>query len=98
MIRCGAGYDPWSYQEWPRIVLASRGFRLQSGPSKRHPNGDVRMMRFWKAMLATVALCVATVAQAQDAYPSRPVRIVVPAAPGGSFDALARIVAQALSE
>jgi tripartite-type tricarboxylate transporter receptor subunit TctC len=32
---------------------------------------------------------------AQD-FPSRQVRFVVPAAPGGSFDALARIVAQAL--
>jgi tripartite-type tricarboxylate transporter receptor subunit TctC len=56
------------------------------------------MMRFWKIALAMVALCAATAAQAQDAYPSRPVRIIVPAAPGGSFDALARIVAQALSE
>ena len=54
-------------------------------------------MRLWTALLATVALCAATVAQAQD-YPSRPVRIIVPASPGGSFDALARIVAQALSE
>ena len=58
-------------------------------------------MRFWRAALATVALCAISAAPAQvraQDFPSRPVRIVVPAAPGGSFDALARILAQALSE
>ena len=35
--------------------------------------------------------------QAQN-FPTHPVRFVVPAAPGGSFDMLARIIAQSLSE
>src|SRR3954471_23020664 len=36
-------------------------------------------------------------APAQTAYPNRPVKIIVPIAPGGSYDLVGRIVADALS-
>src|SRR4051812_46453225 len=48
------------------------------------------------AALATVA--VPAVVFAQDTWPSRPVRVVVPSSPGGGTDAFGRILAQALTE
>ncbi|WP_421988327.1 Bug family tripartite tricarboxylate transporter substrate binding protein [Roseococcus sp.] len=46
-------------------------------------------------LAASVAACLSWSAQAQN-FPTRPVRIVVPLAPGGSADVLARIVGEQL--
>ncbi|NGM23083.1 tripartite tricarboxylate transporter substrate binding protein [Roseomonas stagni] len=49
-----------------------------------------------RALLATALATAAIPARAQDAWPSRPLRIIAPFAPGGSADTLGRLVAQEL--
>lgn len=57
----------------------------------------------WTAALSTAGWIAALLlpigtAHADDKYPSRPVTVIVPQAPGGANDAIARIVAQKLTE
>ena len=53
------------------------------------------------SVIMTSAICLAVggiVAQAQDKYPSKPVRIIVPYAPGGATDIVARIVGEQMRQ
>lgn len=59
------------------------------------------MIRF-VAALAVITMAVALLAcgpaQAQTAYPNRPVKIIVPIGPGGSYDLVGRHLADVLSK
>jgi tripartite-type tricarboxylate transporter receptor subunit TctC len=48
--------------------------------------------------LVTAALCAPLIAAAQGAYPSRPITMIVPQAPGGTNDIVGRTVSQKLAE
>ncbi len=55
-------------------------------------------MRTLTTLIAALMACLPLASQAQDVYPSRAIRLVVPATPGGGADALARAVATALTD
>jgi tripartite-type tricarboxylate transporter receptor subunit TctC len=56
-------------------------------------------MTLRRALVACLlAACLPLVAHAEDAWPARPVRLIVPFPPGAGTDTVARFVAQRLSE
>ena len=59
---------------------------------------DPMQRKFLKGLLACCAALVLATAGAQPAYPSRPIRVIVPFPPGGGSDMVARIVSARLAE
>lgn len=50
------------------------------------------------AAVAVGVVCMASPARAEDRYPSKPIRIVVPVSPGGTVDMVARLIAKGMTE
>jgi tripartite-type tricarboxylate transporter receptor subunit TctC len=55
-------------------------------------------MKSWIAPLAVFCACAAPVSFAAEAWPTKPIRFIVPFPPGGGTDAFARIVSPKLTE
>jgi tripartite-type tricarboxylate transporter receptor subunit TctC len=53
--------------------------------------------KYLQGSLLIAVVCAAPIASAQN-YPNRPVRIIVPFAPGGATDIVARVIGQKLNE
>src|SRR3954464_8524123 len=51
-----------------------------------------------RILLSFVLLVIASAPQAQDRWPAKPVRFIVPSSPGGGTDVYARLLGQALGE
>jgi tripartite-type tricarboxylate transporter receptor subunit TctC len=61
-------------------------------------NAHHRALIFIRCVLLATLSCVANdVASAQNSYPNRPVKIIVPVPPGGAADVLPRIVSEKLT-
>src|SRR5512134_3095158 len=59
--------------------------------------GDAMTLKRISVCLLTSAFCLGMAGASAQPFPSRPVRIIVPASPSGGLDIMARVVGQPLS-
>lgn len=65
----------------------------RAGPERRQPTGGGYAVLTGLGLAAASLMLIAGPGRAQDAFPTTPIRMVVPFPPGGSSDNVARVVA-----
>ena len=58
----------------------------------------MRRLEFFTTVLAFTLCALGAAVQAQPAWPQKPIRIVVPFAPGGNTDSIARVIAERFTQ
>jgi len=66
-------------------------------PASAQKGRDGMLNRIHASIAVVVALCAVAVDAGAQAWPQRPVRVIVPYAPGGNTDAIARVTAERLT-
>src|SRR5262245_42198104 len=99
----GPGQARSARRRWPYPALppdaVCRIVRQKSLPKAAQHWGDTMDRIGWSlAWALTMMVGGIAAAPAQTAYPNRPVKIIVPIGPGGSYDLVGRQVADALSK
>jgi tripartite-type tricarboxylate transporter receptor subunit TctC len=69
-------------------------------PRQNEENGtmNANIASRWLSVLCCAIGCAASIAHAQDPYPSKPIRFLAGAVPGGATDILARAIGQRLGD
>src|SRR6266851_10277703 len=79
-----------------RVYSKGADFTVSSRKADNTQGGNRTMFRFCKEITATV-LCAAQTAACAQAWPAKPIRIIVPFTPGSGTDIIARTVTERLS-
>jgi tripartite-type tricarboxylate transporter receptor subunit TctC len=85
----------------PRVDEKQRSLPESSGSQRSGDVEEVRMKRWTLAhalVLGSVSMALCGQALAQESYPTRTIRIIVPTAPGGPSDVGARLIAAELQK